>query len=396
MKTPIQITAYTAVSALGRGLAAHKNAILAEQSGLNPCDFQDCTLPTYIGRIKHLESVEFDEVNLDSYHCRNNQIAYLTLQQDEFKNSIKAATQKYGATRIGTVIGTSTSSFTDFEKMYHSDSSGCKLDDFMSYNNGIDFFATTKFINEYFGISGISLSISTACSSSARAFISAARMLELKLCDAVIVGGVDSLCLNTLYGFSSLELLSKSHCKPCDKHRDGLNIGEAGAFVLLERNESSSKNICLLGYGESSDAYHMSSPHPDGLGARRAMQQALTKSELTIDSIDYINMHGTSSKVNDAVEAKAIYSLFSDKVPYSSTKGWTGHTLGAAGALEVVISCLLIESGVIPGCLNSTEVDETIKGDVRLKNSVKNINTVLTNSFGFGGNNCSLILGREL
>ena len=395
MDTPIQITAYTAVSALGQGLEAHKSAILSEQSGLSKCDFQDCNLPTYIGRIKDVEAVQFKEEHLSSYHCRNNQVAYLGLQQDNFRDSVHEAIERYGSDRIGTVIGTSTSGFSEFEHLYRSQNREGKWDYAVSYVDCIDFFATTKFINEYFQLSGASLSISTACSSSARSFISASRMLRLKLCDAVIVGGVDSLCLNTLYGFSSLELLSKSLCKPCDENRDGLNLGEAGAFLLLERSNNDTGKIQLLGYGESSDAHHMSSPHPEGIGAQLAMGQALAKSNLTIDAIDYINMHGTSSKINDVTEAKAIHKLFSSNVPSSSTKGWTGHTLGAAGALEAVLCCLFIENGIIPGCLNSTVVDNTIRGGIRLKNSLETVNITLTNSFGFGGNNCSLILGKK-
>lgn len=237
--------------------------------------------------------------------------------------------------------------------------------------------------------------ISTACSSSAKAFATASRFIEAGFCDAAIVGGVDSLCLTTLYGFGALELMSSGPCRPCDEDRDGLTLGEAAGFALLEKAGRAAYPgaVALLGYGESCDGYHMSHPHPEGAGAIRAMQGALLRSGLNPGDIDYINLHGTATRANDSIEDKAVNSVFGSSIPCSSTKGWTGHTLGAAGITEAVIAAICLTRGFIPGTLNTTRVDSTLKSSVLLKNQEQPVRRVLSNIFGFGGNNCSLILG---
>jgi len=224
-------------------------------------------------------------------------------------------------------------------------------------------------------------------------------MIEAGLIDAAVVGGVDTLCLTTLYGFTSLGLLSTQACRPCDTERDGISIGEAAAFALLERpSPSLSSNddtpaVLLLGIGESSDAYHMSSPHPEGLGARMAMQQALQSAGLAPTDIDYINLHGTATHSNDAAEAKGVIAVFGHDTPCSSTKGATGHTLGAAGAVEAVICALALQNGFIPGGLNTRETDPLLKLNYQLENCNQALARIMSNSFGFGGTNCSLIFG---
>ncbi|MDE2324925.1 MAG: beta-ketoacyl-[acyl-carrier-protein] synthase II, partial [Betaproteobacteria bacterium] len=241
-------------------------------------------------------------------------------------------------------------------------------------------------------------------------FASAQRMFAAGLIDCALVGGVDSLCLTTLYGFNSLELLSATACRPFDATRNGLSIGEAGAFVLLERAATApvADDVLLLGVGESSDAYHMSSPHPDGLGARIAMQQALDQAGLQAADIDYINLHGTATPSNDAAEGRAVGALFGAGAPCSSTKGATGHTLGAAGGVEAVFCLLALRHGFMPAGVGTTALDPAIAAAAPLDYllatrtphtgrhapSAAAPRRVLSNSFGFGGTNCSLVLAR--
>jgi 3-oxoacyl-[acyl-carrier-protein] synthase-1 len=222
-------------------------------------------------------------------------------------------------------------------------------------------------------------------------------MMAAGICDAALVGGVDSLCLSTLYGFNSLGLVSRFPCRPYDADRDGISVGEGAGFVLLERaTAANSPNaMLLLGVGESSDAYHMSTPHPEGLGAKMAMQLALDSAGLQSKDIDYINLHGTATKSNDASEGKAVADVFGTRVAASSTKGWTGHLLGAAGITEAIIAMLAVEHGFIPGSVNTRQLDPGIEINYQIENSAGKINRVLSNSFGFGGSNCSLLLGRN-
>lgn len=389
--TPIQLSHFTAVSALGYGIAAHYDALLRNKTPLRPCDYESTSLQTYIGRVNGIEDYQLPAEVVD-YHSRNNLLAYAALQQDAMLHHIEAAKQKYGANRIGILLGTTTSGFSESESAYK------KLDEKGQLPRTFDFhktahpFATAQFMRRYLGLSGPAMTIATACSSSAKTFITAHHWLELNLCDAVIVAGIDSLCLNVLYGFNSLGILSSTFCKPFAKDRAGLSLGEAAAIVLLERQHEN--KISLLGYGESSDGYHMSSPHPQGQGAFLAMQQALAKANLTPQQIDYINFHGTASQQNDAAEDYAVHRLFSNKTPASSTKGWTGHTLGAAGALETIIACLAIQNNTLFGTLNTQEIDHALQSNIILENQQSVVKTALINSFGFGGNNCSLIIGE--
>jgi 3-oxoacyl-[acyl-carrier-protein] synthase-1 len=202
--------------------------------------------------------------------------------------------------------------------------------------------------------------------------------------------------LTTIYGFHSLQLCSASPCRPFDVDRDGISVGEGAAFALLERagGDLASDDVLLLGVGESNDAYHMSAPHPDGNGARRAMQEALADASLEAAAIDYINLHGTGTPSNDRSESQAVTSVFGAALPCSSTKGATGHTLGASGAIEAVISVLALRHGLMPGGVNTTRVDPTLTAHYLRRNRIAPVSRVLSNSFGFGGTNCSLIFGR--
>ena len=241
---------------------------------------------------------------------------------------------------------------------------------------------------------GPCITVATACSSSAKVFAQAARLIEAGLADAALVGGVDTLCGSVLYGFNALGLVSPLPCRPFDARRDGLSLGEAGGFATLERAIHGERGLQLRGYGESSDAHHMSAPHPEGLGAQLAMREALQRAGLEAGDIGYLNLHGTATPANDKVEAIAISALFPPTLHASSTKGWTGHTLGAAGIVESVFALLALEHGLLPGTLNSGEHDPGNGPQVRFDNAQRDIAFAMNNSFGFGGNNCSLVFGR--
>jgi 3-oxoacyl-[acyl-carrier-protein] synthase-1 len=226
-------------------------------------------------------------------------------------------------------------------------------------------------------------------------FGNAARMIAAGACDAAVVGGADTLCLTTLYGFHALELTSSRPCRPFDADRDGISLGEGAGFALLEKPAGAvaSDAVMLLGVGESSDAYHMSTPHPEGAGAKLAMQRALEAARLGPADIDYINLHGTATRTNDAAEDRAVIELFGSATPCSSTKGATGHLLGAAGITEAVISMLAARHGLLPGSAHTRSVDPALKSDYLLDSRESRVRRVLTNSFGFGGSNCSLVIG---
>jgi 3-oxoacyl-[acyl-carrier-protein] synthase I len=335
--------------------------------------------------------------HLSSFDCRNNRLALRGLQQDGFADAVAAASNQYGAQRVGVFIGTSTSGILQTELAYRrlDPASGALPADFV-YGTTHNTFSVADFTRHYLGLSGPAVVVSSACSSSAKVFASARRMMAAGLIDAAVVGGVDSLCLTTLYGFNSLGLISTQACRPFDTNRDGISIGEAAAFALLERvpEQLDENAVLLLGVGESSDAHHMSSPHPEGLGARMAMQDALTMARLDAAAIDYINLHGTATQSNDAAETKAVSALFGSNTACSSTKGATGHTLGAAGGMGAVICALALQRGLLPGGLNTQQLDPALPLNYLLHNRAQPVNFVLSNSFGFGGTNCSLIFGR--
>jgi 3-oxoacyl-[acyl-carrier-protein] synthase-1 len=221
-------------------------------------------------------------------------------------------------------------------------------------------------------------------------------MIAADLCDAAVVGGADSLCLTTLYGFGSLELLSREPCRPFDAQRSGISIGEGAGFALLERAQRPLPDdaIVLLGVGESSDAFHMSTPHPEGAGARAAMAGALASAGITPRDVDYINLHGTATRSNDTAEEKAVYELFGADTPCSSTKGATGHLLGASGIVESLICALALREGFMPGSPNTQQLDPSMRVRYLLETRAAPPRKVMSNSFGFGGSNCSLIFAR--
>jgi len=369
----------------------------AQKGGLVPCAFETVTdLATYVGEVAGVDQALLP-ASLAEYECRNNRLAMLGLRQDGFSAAVGAAAARYGRRRIGVLLGTSTSGILETEQAFRRRDpvTGALPDDFR-YRTTHNTYSVADFVRSAFNLEGPAVVVSTACSSSAKVFASAARMIAAGLVDAAIVGGVDSLCLTTLYGFNSLELLAPEPCRPYDVDRNGISIGEAAAFILLQRPAGSldADAVLLLGAGESSDAHHMSSPHPEGLGAHMAMTAALKAAGLQPADIDYINLHGTATPSNDAAEGHAVATLFGNLVPCSSTKGATGHTLGAAGGLEAIISALALQRGFLPGGVNTHRVDPDIPIQYLTANQQRAPRRVLSNSFGFGGTNCSLILGR--
>jgi len=390
----LAITGYTATSGLGCGVECIQGSILGNRSGLRKNDFPGCDLETWIGRVGVLETTLLPR-HLEHLDSRNNRLTWLGLQQDGFLASVFELIDRIGVDRIGVVMATSTSSIGRTEEAYmHLDDSGlfpakyCQPEVHNLHSPGI-------FVAEATGLTGPSLTISTACSSSAKVFATASRWINHGFVDAVLLGGIDSLCLSILYGFNSLELLSSGPCRPFDMRRDGISIGEAAGFALLVRKDLAPEaEFELLGYGESSDAYHMSHPHPEGKGAILAMEQSLKRAGLPASSIEYINLHGTASRANDLVESYALSRLFPTQTLASSTKGWTGHTLGAAGILETVITLESMKHGLLPGTLNCDHPDPEFKFPILTENTQKPIRTAMMNSFGFGGNNASLIFGR--
>jgi 3-oxoacyl-[acyl-carrier-protein] synthase-1 len=398
---PLILSRYTVVSALGKGLDETYGALRDRRSGLQPCDFEDVAIKTYIGRVAGLEDVPLGgpaSKGLEQFDCRNNRLALLGLQQDGFMQAAIEARERYGAHRVAVILGSSTSGILETEHAYrHRDpATGALPASYLTRHRYThNMFSLGHFVRTVLDLHGPAMVISTACSSSAKVFATAARLMKSGLCDAAIVGGVDSLCLTTLYGFSSLDLMSSGPCRPWDEDRDGLSLGESAGFALLEQPDrtNSAGAVVLLGYGESSDGYHMSHPHPDGVGAMMAMRTALDRAGLKPSEIDYINLHGTATKANDSIEDKAVNSVFGPSTPCSSTKGWTGHTLGAAGITEAVIAALCLTRSFVPGTLNTTRVDSSLRSHVLLENQEQPVRRVLSNIFGFGGNNCSVILG---
>lgn len=386
---PLKISAFTATCSVGRGKAALADALAHSRSGLRANDFGATPLPTWIGRVEGLEDVRLPE-SLAAWDCRNNRLAWIGLQADGFMEAVAAARAKYGAGRIALVLGTSTSSIGETEAAYTQLVDGAfppaQQRPLVHTPHSL-----AMFVQEALGLEGPAETLSTACSSSAKVFASAERLIRLGLVDAAVVGGVDTLCGSVLFGFNSLELVSPQPCRPFDAARNGISLGEAAGFALLERGPG---GLELLGYGEASDAHHMSTPHPQGLGAERALDDALARANLKPEAIDYINMHGTASTKNDEVEGALVARRFPATTHASSTKGFTGHTLGAAGIVEAVISLLAIETGLKPGTVNTTTPDAECGPQIRLEPARGEVRYALSNSFGFGGNNCSLIFGK--
>lgn len=387
---PLPITAYTLCSAAGEGRAATLASLRARRSGLRRNDFGATPIDTWIGRVDALEETALPP-HLADWDCRNNRLAWRGLIADGFIDAARAARERYGSDRVAVVLGTSTASIGASEDAYRRLEADGRYPQDLRRPIIHTPHSLGDFVQHALGLTGLSTTVATACSSSAKVFGQAERLIRTGLADAAVVGGVDTLCGSVLFGFNSLELVSPEPCRPFDVERRGINLGEASGFALLERAGDS--GAWLLGYGESSDAHHMSAPHPEGLGARLALKDALDRARLTPRDIDYINLHGTASQKNDEVEARLVADLFAPQTFAASTKGWTGHTLGAAGIVEAAISLIALEHGLLPGTLNSQTLDPACGPQIRCDNVEARARRALSFSFGFGGSNCVLVFG---
>ncbi len=397
--TPLAITAYTATTAVGRGNAALEDALLSRRSGLVFNDYSDAlmgvAMPTWIGRVAGLEDAPLP-APFEELDCRNNRLAWIAIHQDAFIGAARDAVARYGAMRVAVLLGTSTSTIAASEAAYRGIARGDEPRSSMGNRELHHLHATTAFVRDLVGAHGPCTTLSTACTSSAKVFAQAARLISLGLVDAAVVAGVDSLAASTLFGFHSLGLVSTEPCRPFDRRRDGISIGEAAGFALIERADGAVSNPPLLiGYGESSDAHHMSSPHPEGLGARLAIEAALERAGLGANGVDYVNLHGTATPKNDAVEAALIAKLFPASTRASSTKAWTGHTLGAAGIVEAIVALIAMRVGMAPGCLGAEQPDPVCGPQLRFRNEACEIGIALSDAFAFGGNNCVLAFARD-
>lgn len=386
----IYINDLTSVSSLG----TNELTIVDSLSHTDRCylTYRDDLLNEHKG--SYFGQIKAKLPRLDDYpEHKSRNSAVLAFLTDSIKDSINELKQKYSKDRIAIILGTSTSGLDETEnELKKFMQTGVPSRDF--YYKSQEFGDPSMFLADYLEIDGPAYTISTACSSSARALICGKRMLESGLVDAVIAGGADTLCKVPINGFNSMGVLSQERCLPFNKNRSGINIGEGGGLMILSKEKDS---LELLGVGESSDAYHVSSPDPSGAGAISAMEMALNDASLTTDDIGYVNLHGTATKLNDAMESKAMASLFKGKVPCSSTKYMTGHTLGAAGIVEAAILCYLLKHDLdLPvQDFSHDEIDDTLDECGLIKEKIKAKKKVMmSNSFAFGGNNASIIIAK--
>jgi len=390
----LAIGPYTTTSAVGIGLAGLRASISNRRSGLRRNDLSNCDLDTWIGRVDSVESVALPK-DLQRLDSRNNRLAWLGLQQDGLIKAIESTVDRTGAERVGVIIGTSTSSMGSTETAYENLTDDGIMPDGFHVGEIHSLHSPAFFVAEAVGLRGPAVTISTACSSSAKVFATASRWIDNGVIDAALIGGVDSLCKSILYGFNSLELLSTEPCRPCDIRRDGISIGEACGYALVARPEILPDSAFhLLGYGESADAWHMSHPHPDGKGAELSMRLALKRSGVEATAVDYINMHGTASQANDRIESLALSRNFPGSTLASSTKGWTGHSLGAAGIVEAIITLESMRNSLVPGTLNCEQLDPEFAFTALQENAARSVRFSMSNSFGFGGNNATLLFGH--
>ncbi|MFM5081685.1 beta-ketoacyl-[acyl-carrier-protein] synthase family protein [Aeromonas veronii] len=384
----LYIHAYSLINALGRGKDEVSAALEAWRTrGASPLDGERWTLvdgrTSPVGRVRQ----PLPAVTIAPYDSRNNRLLLAALA--DIEDEVNAAIARVGSQRVALVLGTSTSGIGEAEAAVAASERGETLPPQFDYVQQ-ELGSPSLFLAAHLSLEGPAMTISTACSSSARAFITARRLLASGHADVALVGGADSLCGLTLNGFDSLESLSEQRCQPFSAGRDGINIGEGAALFLVSLEPAP---LALLGDGESSDAWHISAPHPQGEGAERAMRMALTRAGLEAEQVGYVNAHGTATRLNDEMESRALARLFPNKVPVSSTKVLTGHTLGAAGATEAALCCLLIERGLpLPP---QGETADPALAPIALVQEQGSVDIIMSNSFAFGGNNVSLIFGKE-
>ena len=404
---PLAVGAFTAACAAGVGVHALAESLTVQRSGL--CRLPDLqaapdwagpgeAVATWVGEVATLAALPLPPA-LAAWDCRPTRLAWQTLQQDGFIDAVAAARRRWGAARVGLVLGTSASTIGDSEAAYrHLDADGGFPPSHRNPRLNTP-HALAAFVQAALALEGPAVTVSTACSSSAKAFASAQRWLHAGVVDAVVVAGVEALSASLLHGFRSLGLVSEAPCQPFDAQRRGISLGEAAAFALLQREEdaATSGGLQLLGYGEANDAHHMSAPHPQGLGAEAALDAALARAATDAAAVDFVNLHGTATAANDAVEAALVARRYASTVHACATKGLTGHTMGAAGLLEAVICLLALQGHGRAGTAHSEAADPAFGAgfaqQLRLLPAAGPARLASSHSFGFCGNNCVLLFG---
>lgn len=345
-------------------------------------------MPTVVGAVPgDLPPLPSDHRN---YDCRLARLGWMAFE--EIRPALDRALRRWGGDRVAVILGTSTGGLEETEQAFASWLLGNGIPSTYSYRTQHDFAAFAELVAQVAGVKGPCYVVSTACSSSGKVAASAQRLIEAGVIDAALVGGIDSLTRMTLQGFHGLGILSAGPCRPFSAERDGINIGEGAALFLIEREADA--QVYLLGAGESSDAYRMSSPEPAGRGARESMERALAQASMDASLVDHVNAHGTATPQNDQVEALAIEAVFGDRVPVSSTKGYTGHQLGAAGGTGAVFAIHAVITGRTPATLGCDPIDPSLRIRVQREAAQGRVQRVLTNSFAFGGSNVSLVIGE--
>lgn len=401
---PVALRACALVSAAGQGLAALADALQANRSALRPNDFafgRDAALAGWVGTVPGADAVALPaalSLPAGPWPGRAVALAWLGLQADGFTDAVGAAVARHGAHRVGLVLGTSASTIAVSEQAYRALAPDGGFPPPLREPRFDTLHALADFVQSATGVLGPCITVSTACSSSAKAFATAERWLRLGLADAVVVGGVDAIGASLLYGFHALGLVSPDPCRPFDAARRGISLGEAAGFALLERVSTHPGDVELLGWGESNDAHHMSSPHPQGLGAERALADALARAGLAADAVDHVNLHGTASARNDEVEAALVARAYPAHTRCSATKGLTGHTMGAAGIVEALACVLALREGFVPGSAGTAVADPALgkafAERLQLAPTAADLRVAASHSFGFGGNNAVLVFGR--
>jgi 3-oxoacyl-[acyl-carrier-protein] synthase-1 len=386
MPSGIPITAYSACNGLGQTTAEVLESLFAGRHGLTPAQ-PWLGISTWVGMVPgELPPLE------SSRQARLTQLVTLPILP-----AVERAKQRWGAGRVALILGTSTAGIAESEQAWVYQREHGSLPPGFAIERQHALYATVEIVRMLTGVRGPGYVVSTACSSSGKVFASARRLIAAGIIDAALVGGVDSLCQMTVRGFASLEVLSPEPCGPFSSDRRGINVGEGAALLLLERRGPGVEGIGvdLLGVGESSDAHHMTAPHPEGLGACTAMQRALAGAGVDPADVDQINVHGTGTSMNDETESKAIRKLFPDRSQLSviATKGYTGHMLGAAGATEAVFVAATIERGELPASVGTAPLDLTLGIELELERRPRATRRVLSNSLAFGGSNVSVLLG---
>ena len=383
------------ICALGRNLEGIKSTLLdSQKSGVEMTQRYSTGRPVALGQAD-FELPWITHLPL-KYRSRANQLALAALSQ--IKQNIDSAIDKYGADRIAIVIGTSASGIAESEAAIKRYILKRSFPDNFHYEQQ-ELGSPASMLAATLGVKGPVYVHSSACTSSAKAMASAARLLKMNSCDAVITGGVDSLSAYVVSGFLALESVSAKRCNPLSVNRCGINLGEGAALFLMTRE---SAKVALKGWGESSDGYHISAPDPEGKGAKIAIEKALKRAGITAGKIDYINMHGTGTIQNDLMESKVILALFGDGTLVSSTKSMTGHTLGAAGAIEAGLCWIVMQDdnvkGRVPPHIWDGKQDPLLPNlNVAEPGSAlgRNMQWCLSSSFAFGGSNAVLVLGKE-